>query len=230
MFDYNRGYSDDLEASGISDIFRIPKFSYYFYQSQKTPGEDEFSRPMVFIASYWMPESTTRIQIFSNTEEVELYLNDRLVERKKPEINTISDELKHPPFIFDLEKFERGELKAIGYINGKEVATYKIRTPGEPHKIELSYDLQNMPIAENTPDVVFVYAKIVDINGTVIPGAENKVAFKIISDENSAKLIGGNPINAEAGTASILLRTETKNSAITIEANSEGIKSDVLKI
>jgi len=230
MFDYNRGYSDDLESSGISDIFRIPKFSNYFYQSQKTPGENEFSRPMVFIASYWTPESTKRIQIFSNTEEVELYLNDILVERKKPEINTISDELKHPPFIFDLEKFENGELKAIGYINGKEVATYKIRTPGEPHKIELSYDFQNMPISENTPDVVFMYAKIVDINGTVIPGAENKVTFKIISDENSAKLIGGNPINAEAGTASILLRTESKKSSITIEATSEGIKSDVLKL
>jgi len=153
-----------------------------------------------------------------------------LVERKKPENKTISDELKHPPFIFDLEKFERGELKAIGYINGQEVATYKIRTPGEPHKIELSYDFQNIPISENAPDVVFVYAKIVDINGTVIPGAENKVTFKIISDENSAKLIGENPINAEAGTASILLRTETKKSTITIEANSEGIKYDVMKL
>ncbi len=230
MFDYNRGYSDDLEASGISDIFRIPKFSYYFYQSQKAPGEDEFSKPMVFIASYWTPESDTRIQIFSNTEEVELYLNEQLVERLKPEINSVSDELKYPPFIFDLQKFEAGELKAVGYINGKEVASYKIRTPGEPYKIELSYDYQNKPIAEDTPDVVFVYAKIVDRNGTVIPGAENKVTFKIISEENAAKLIGGNPINAEAGTATILLRTEAKKSAVTIEASSEGIKSEVLKI
>ena len=78
--------------------------------------------------------------------------------------------------------------------------------------------------------MVFIYAKIVDINGTLIRGAENKVRFKIISEGNSAKLIGGNPINAEAGTATILLRTESKKSAITIEANSEEIKSDVLKI
>ncbi len=230
MFDYNRGYSDNLEASGISDIFRIPKFSYYFYQSQKDPGDTEFSRPMVRIASYWTPESTTRIKVFSNTEVVSLFLNDSLISRKKPTINSISDELPYPPFEFDLKEFVPGELKAIGFIDGKEVATHSVQTPEVAFSIELKYDHQPKPISTNTPDVVFVYARILDKNGTVIPWAENKIKFKIISKENSAKLIGENPINAEAGIATILLRTETKNSSIIIEANSEGLKSAELKL
>ncbi len=227
MFDYNRGYSDDLEASGISDIFRIPKFAYYFYKSQKAPDLDLFSEPMVFIANYWAENSSKNIKVFSNTEEVALYLNNELIAKKTPEENQISDELEFPPFVFNLNEFTPGKLKAVGYIDGEEVATHLVQTPEKPHKVALSVDISGKEIATQTPDVVFVYAKILDKNGNVVPDAENSVEFSL--EGNNAELIGKG-LKAEAGIATILLRTETFSEPITIKASSESLESAELTI
>ena len=87
MYDYNRGYATDLEASGIMSVNRLPKFSYYFFQSQRKPGNLSKlyqSGPMVFIASYWTEESDSKIRVFSNCEEVELILNGQIIGYQKP--------------------------------------------------------------------------------------------------------------------------------------------------
>lgn len=230
MFDYNRGYSDDLEASGISDIFRIPKFAFYFYKSQKAPDVDEFVEPMVFIANFWTPESTKNIRIFSNTEEVTLYLNGEQVEKKKPERNEISEELPFPPFTFGLKKFEPGELKAVGFIDGEEVAEHIVRTPQEATKIEIAVDRSGKDLATKTPDVVFIYAKILDENGTVLPDATNPVQFSMEGNPENVEIIGGELIEAEAGIATILLRTEYFSEPLVIKATSEGLDGDEITI
>ncbi|HSJ11423.1 MAG TPA: glycoside hydrolase family 2 TIM barrel-domain containing protein [Gillisia sp.] len=230
MFDYNRGYANDLEASGISDIFRLPKFSYYFYKSQKPPKEDQFSAPMVFIANYWTPQSTTSIRIFSNTEEIALYLNDELIERKRSDLNEISDSLAYPPFTFELETFQEGELLAVGFINGREVASHSVKTPGKAVKIELEADLSGKNINTAGPDMIFVYAKIVDENGTLVPTANNLVEFRLDGDPKNARIIGGTIIKAEAGIATILLRTENYSGPIKLSAGGSSLGESTITI
>ncbi len=83
--DYNRGCCPDKPIcnSGILDTFRLPKFAYYFYQSQRNPRIDG---AMVYIANYWMPsEESKKIVVYSNCDEVRLYLNGRLIEARKPD-------------------------------------------------------------------------------------------------------------------------------------------------
>ncbi len=222
MFDYNRGYADDLEASGISDIFRIPKFAYYFYKSQRPPNQDinhplVEDGPMIKIASYWTENSPTDVTVFSNCDLVELYLNDSLIDRISPTLNHLSDNLISPPFHFQINSFQPGQLIAKGYVNEVLTVTDTVNTPGEPKAIELSVDYQSDYFDEND-DVIFIYAKIVDIKGTIIPEDSSEVMFKLNSQGN---LIGDNPVRAEAGIATILFRGDP--STLDIEANGDGL-------
>lgn len=232
MFDYNRGYSPDLESSGISDVFRIPKFAYSFYQSQRDPNvvldAKLVSGPMVTIANYWTESSPLNVTVYSNCDEVELYLNDVLVVKERPLLNENSNQLTHPPFVFKMDKFVAGTLRAEGFLNGKKVVSSAVKTPEKESKIELSYDFSSKPINPDSPDIIFVYAKITDNNGTVIPTATNEVTF--VLDEGTAELIGQNPVKAEAGIAAIILKTNKLKNPITISAISNNLQKGMISI
>lgn len=230
MFDYNRGYADDLESSGISDIFRIPKFAHYFYNSQRSPDITYASPleagPMVFIANYWTADSPLEVRVFSNCDEVALYLNGDLISRQKPTRNEFSSELPHPPFEFNLSEFEAGTLKAVGIIDGKEITSHEVATPSEAKEINLKMDTSGIEISHDGSDILFLYAEIMDAEGNLVSNFEKEISFSIESD--SAELIGQNPMKAEAGIASILLKTKTHLNAINVTAKAEGLKSDSL--
>jgi len=226
MFDYNRGYTDDLEASGISDIFRIPKFVHYFYQSQRSPDEilndGLFSGPMIRIASYWNEKSPLNVKVYSNCDEVEFYFDGALISRQKPSKDQYSTHMQHPPFIFKLEQFAPGTLKAIGFIGDKAVAENIVKTPGTPAAIKIDVDISTKPLCTDSPDMIFVYASIVDANGTIIPDAGNEVTFTV---EGEAGLIGENPTFAKAGIAAILLRADYFHQPLKISASAHGLKA-----
>lgn len=228
MFDYNRGYAEDLESSGPSDLFRLPKFSYYFYQSQRDPSEiiktgtEQAGGAMAFIASYWTERSSLEVRVFSNCDEVELFLNNHSLGRKHPGKTAVSAKLRHPPFIFNLERFEHGELHAVGYLAGKKVAEHRVRTPGTAKAIALSVGTSGKPIGAG--DLVFVYASILDENGTVVSEATVPVDFTVSGD---AEILGENPSKAEAGIAPTLLKTGKGGGVVRIRARVEGMESSL---
>ncbi|MDZ7758004.1 glycoside hydrolase family 2 protein [Rhodohalobacter sp.] len=230
MYDYNRGYDVDLEASGIRDIFRLPKFANYFYKSQGGPNLDseaEFNKPMIYIANFWSDPDFKTVKVYSNTDEVELYLNDELIERRSPDSDRVSTHLNHPPFTFELDEFEPGRLKAVGYLDGEVVVETERITPGEARAVQLSIDKSGREPESGQNDVLFVYASILDENGTVVPDANPEVFFEV---EGDAELIGYNPIEAEAGIATILLKVGESHGEITLRALSDGLRSDEYQI
>lgn len=82
--DYNRGYysARPICECGALDTFRLPKFVYHFFQSQQAVE----TQPIVYLATYWLPGSNhRRVVVFSNCDEVALYVNGQCVERRKPD-------------------------------------------------------------------------------------------------------------------------------------------------
>jgi len=205
VFDYARGYSHERAAVGIMDIFRLPKFSYYFYRSQRNPAEGGngwMGGPLVFIASHWTPASSLRITVFSNCEKVALHLNGRFVSLNAPLQSSFTQHLAHPPFSFDLSCFEPGTLEAIGYIDGEPIASHVVATPKAFARLELSVDSLGINAGEGESDVLFVHASLVDANGTLCVQATDTITFAV----DGVSLIGPNMLVPEAGIASTVVR------------------------
>lgn len=210
MFDYNRGYATDLAACGCMDIFRLPKYSYFLFQSQRDSTEDyvaSSSGPMVFIASQWTATSSLNVRVFSNCEEVELFLNGVSAGRKSPDTDRLSTNLAHPPTTFSVAAFAAGSLVAVAYVAGTEAARHEVRTPSTVSQLVLSLDEGGKPFAESEKDVVFVHGALQDSAGTLVTDAWENVTFGAMG---SVAFAGQNPFSTIGGIASIVLVAEVR--------------------
>ncbi|WP_077342174.1 glycoside hydrolase family 2 TIM barrel-domain containing protein [Pseudocolwellia agarivorans] len=217
MYDYNRGYHDGIESSGVMDIFRLPKFGYYFYQSQQSPE----IKPVIKIASYWNEKSSLDIKVLSNVEEVHLFLNDKLIAKQTPDNGKNTENLGHPPFTFALNKYEAGTLKAIGFINGKAVTQDVVKTPGKAVALKVWLDESGKKPAAGHNDVLFAYIAVVDANGTVLPNITEEIDFTLNGD---VKLLNPSAVVTEAGIATALLQIGDKAGNVTLHAKQDELE------
>lgn len=212
--------------SGVIDYFRLPKFSYYFYQSQRNPAliiKNIDSGPMVFIANYWTEKSPKDILVYSNCERIDLLLNDKLIASQMPDTGKAVQNLLHPPFTFKNITWQPGKLTANGFIKGKIVSGHSRITPGPATALALSFDLKESALADGE-DVFWAYTSIVDEAGTLVHDVEKEVVFQV---NGSGILVSPERVMSEAGIACALIRTTTQPGNIEIKASAEGLKSAV---
>lgn len=246
--DYYRGYNQQTFLGAPLDLFRLPKFDYFMFQSQRSPhgnADRVGSGAMVFIANFATFHSPSSLTIFSNCEQVRLTQNGKVVATQGPDAGY---HIPHPPFTFKVGDFsgthsmlfsngvapfgtEIGELRAEGLIDGQVATTHTVHSPGVPNHVELSLDTCGLdPVADGS-DWVRVYAHICDARGTTYPYAEDVITFSVVGQ---GSLIGdesriANPVRAEAGIATGLVRTTRTAGAITVRATSPGLKEAVIQ-
>jgi beta-galactosidase len=237
FYDGFEAYRSSTTDWGVMDVFRLPKFSYYFYKSQLDPYAKIHAadnKPMVYIANWWVPEDTSsKVIVYSNCDQIALYVNGRLVGKQKPDNGPDSPygnwdkggnpfdggnckHLNHPPFTFKNIRFEKGEIKAIGFIRGYAVDTAIRRTPLKPRRLDIQISFAGKPLVANGSDVVFVYVSLIDKNGTVEVQDNDSIVQLNIS--GPAQIISPAITKVRAGIASFMIRADESPGKITLMA------------
>lgn len=213
--DHNRGYHQTMSPCGLWDLRRIPKYSYYAFESQRSLKENEFlelkgveTGPSMFIASSWGEkapvvdktnekigtDSSREIQVYSNTSRVRLSVMGENGESlwtatQDPIDRKTAGYLDHPPYIFEEVPYRAGSwLKAEGLDeSGKVLITREVRTAGEPAKLRIEVDSCGMDLTADGSDQVMVYASVLDKDGNLCQEADNRLYF---SAEGEAQIVG----------------------------------------
>ncbi len=169
---------------GIIDLAGFPKDVYYMYQSEWT------NKNVLHLFPHWNWEPGQVVDVwayYSNADEVELFLNGKSLGVKSKQNDDLHVAWKVP--------FEPGILKAVSRKDGRDVLTSEVKTAGEPAKIRLTADRNE--IAADAYDLSFVTVEVLDNEGNVVPNAENKIEFTVEGNGTLAGVDNGNPISHE---------------------------------
>ncbi len=131
------------------------------------------------VNAHWNYENheTIALEIYSNCEEVTLYVNDVKVSTKY-----LCDFVDH---IYKWAvPFKKGTVKAVGLKDGQEVS-YEIHTAGAVAGIQLSVD--TACTTTDLDDAVHVVAQLTDKDGNPISHIEDEIEFKV---EGAYTLLG----------------------------------------
>ena len=228
---------------GMVDLAGFPKDRYYLYQSHWT------TKPMVHVVPQswnWEGREGQNIPVFvyTNADETELYLNGRSLGRRArfsepveiPVGQGISPDRKFTTKYRLLWQvpYAPGELKAVAYHDGRQVAADAVRTAGAPAKIRLIPD--RAAIAADGDDLSFVTVRIEDQDGNLCPAADNLVHFTVTGAGSIRAVDNGNAATVESfqahqrkafsGMALVIVSGERgKGGKIHVAATAEGLSA-----
>jgi beta-galactosidase len=192
-----------------------------------------FSEPLL---ADWTPKDmgphTENVEVYTNAEEVELFLNGKSVGTDKLHPDASAITFKVP--------FEPGTLKAVAKSRGKIVATEELKTAGKPAQLVFTADKAQTPLTPDWNDVRYVTAALVDNAGTVIPDSTTMVHFSISGPASIIAVDNGNmrdidPFQATQrklylGKTLALLRATGTSGQITVTASADGVPPATLTL
>ncbi|MFQ6599875.1 sugar-binding domain-containing protein [Flavobacterium sp. C3NV] len=171
------------------------------------------------------------VEVYSKYPKVRLYLNGKNIGEKE---TAKAQEFK-ATFVIP---YTKGELKAVGLQNNKEVESVFLKTAGETARIKLKADCKT--IEADGQDLVYVNVEILDDKGILDPNAANELTFKVSgagaiagvdnADLKDADLYVANTRKAWKGRAMVIIKSNKESGNINLEVTSPGLSKTVLNI
>ena len=168
---------------------------------------------------------------YSSCEEVELFLNNKSLGRKKTDRST---EFKA---IWDVP-YQTGELKAIGYQGKKQVNTAIMQTANEPTQIKLTADRNEIKV--DGQDLSYITVELLDNKGIKNPKAENLVKFELEGPGTIVGVGNANPVSLESyqqlqrnawqGRCMVIVKSGKKGGNVKLKATADGLAPASIQI
>lgn len=176
-------------------------------------------------------DSPLEVNVYSSCDEVELFLNEKSLGKKQTNRST-----KFMAIYQVL--YKEGQLKAVGYTNGKKVNESILKTAGKLARIKLSANRKI--IKADGRDLCYITAELVDENGVMNPKADNLLHFSIEGDATIAGVGNANPMSVESyqqpqrkawrGRCLVVIQSSRKAGNIIIKASSEELPDNTITI
>ena len=187
------------------------------------------------IVSHWTPRDydtydQATVEIYSNCELVELFLNDKSLGEKVVPADA-------SPIKWDLA-YKSGTLKAVGKIKGKQAAVYETTSAAYPVAIKI--EPQKTIITNEFDDVAVLRVSFVDENGIVCPWTEKLIKFEVTGPGKIVAVDNGDPQFHDSyqamkcrtfhGECMVVVAATSGSGDITLKATCRGIESSSLSL
>jgi beta-galactosidase len=170
------------------------------------------------------------VDVYSNCEQVELFLNDKSL-GSKPLGNSTT------PRVWQVD-FEPGTIRAVAKNGGTLVATHQLRTAGKAAKIMLTGNTATLPQDYN--QVCRVMASVVDENGVTVPTASPTITFAVSGpgviaavdsgDNSSHEPFQASERKAWQGWCVAFVKSSAPAGNITLTASAPGLANGSLRL
>lgn len=256
MIDYlgeSQGWPEKGWTQGVFDISLEPKPMAYFLKSYFKPEE-----PVVYIAPFettettqwngvtmggrrftdswnFAPESEVKLFTYTNADEVELKVNGKSLGRKS---NDTANPKSRNRILWENVPYAKGNVEAIAYKNGKEVARHKLQTHGEAKKLTAVPDNSNWKA--DGMDLQHVRITAVDAKGLTDKNASGRLTFEVSGPAeivgvingnlSSDELMTGNTRSLHNGTATVILRSTRESGPVTLSVKADSLPAKKINL